>query len=59
MQLMGSQFPDQGSNPGHGGESAKSDPLDHQGTPAVLFSSCAFSVSRGIAVNTADEHRCS
>ena len=30
---VGSQFPDQGSNPGCRGESTKSKPLDHQGTP--------------------------
>ena len=29
---VGSQFPDQGLNPGCSGESTKSYPLDHQGT---------------------------
>lgn len=30
---VGSQFPDKGLNPSHSSESAKSCPLDHQGTP--------------------------
>ena len=29
----GSQFPDQGLNPGHSGESTESYTLDYQGTP--------------------------
>ena len=32
-QLVGSQFPDQGLNPGHGSENTKSSPLDRQGSP--------------------------
>ena len=35
--LAGSQFPDQGLNQGHHSESAKSLPLDHQGTPCSVF----------------------
>ena len=35
LQLdMGSQFSDQGLNPGHRGESAESQPLDNQGIPS-------------------------
>ena len=32
MKLAGSEFPDQGLNPGHSSESTKSQQLDHQGT---------------------------
>lgn len=32
---VGSQFPDQGLNPGLRGESAESQPLEHQGTPTA------------------------
>ena len=35
-QLAGSQFPDQGLNLACNSESAKSSPLDHQGTPSSL-----------------------
>ena len=33
---MGSQFPDQGSNLGHGNDSSKPQPLGHHGTPHQL-----------------------
>ena len=32
---VGSQFPDQGSNPEHSSESAKLQPLDHRRTPRI------------------------
>lgn len=32
-----SQLPDQGPNPGHNGESAESQPLDHQRTPKKVL----------------------
>ena len=41
---VGSQFPDQGSNPGCSGESAESQPLGHQGTPSPTSLNCSFHV---------------
>lgn len=35
---LGSQFPTQGLNLGHGGESVESSPLDHQGAPKTMES---------------------
>ena len=37
MWLVGSQFPTQGLNLGHGSESPESSPLNHQGTPYNFF----------------------
>ena len=39
---MGSLFPDQGLNPGHSSESAKSYPTNHQELPVNLLESDAF-----------------
>ena len=36
MWLAGSLFPNQGSNPGHGGESGESLPLHQQRTPTIV-----------------------
>lgn len=55
-KLVGSQFLDQVSNPGHGSDSAESSPLSHQWTPQTcflfhiwsLFFSCAFSLGTPI-----------
>ena len=36
--FAGSQFPNQGSNPGHGSENLEYQSLGHQGTPyAIIF----------------------
>ena len=37
MWLVGSQFPTQGLNLGHGSESPESSPVNHQGTPYNFF----------------------
>ena len=40
--------PNQGLNPGHGSESATSQPLDHQGIPANTFCLFDYSYPNGI-----------
>ena len=44
MQLARSQFLDQGLSPGHGSESAVSQPLDHQGTPTFSLFKHLYSI---------------
>ena len=44
-QLVGSQLPDQGSNPGHNSESPASQPLGHRGTPVAISSDCAIALT--------------
>ena len=44
LQLAGSQFPNQGLNPGHGSENLESQPLGHQGTPLNV----TFIIRKGI-----------